>query len=159
KRMDEFVEKYHLSVELESDQEFRLNADGFFVKLVPNRGLRPASGELIKGMYLTREYLKYLLGPYGPKGDKGGQAIHFDNALRYLTNTEFVQAVNRGWIGMRRLHTKALKDLIRQYYETGRAVLVAVEEPRKSQSMFFEGSSEIPNESNSEQLHLFDESS
>ncbi len=158
KRMDEFVEKYHLSVELESDQEFRLNADGFFVKLVPNRGLRPASGELIKGMYLTREYLKYLLGPFGPKGDKGGAVIHFDNAQRYLTNTEFMQSVNRGWIGMRRLHARALKDLIRQYYETGRGVLVAVEELRQQESLL-EESAEEPNESDSRQLHLFDESS
>ena len=158
KRMDEFVEKYHLSQELQSDQEFRLNADGFFVKLVPNRGLRPASGELIKGMYLTREYLKYLLGPFGPKGDKGGPVIHFDNAQRYLTNTEFVQSVNRGWIGMRRLHSRALKDLIRQYYETGRGVLVAVEELREQESLF-EESAEEPNESGSRQLHLFEGSS
>jgi hypothetical protein len=30
---------------------------------------------------------------------------------------------------MQRLHTKALKALIRQYYETGEAVLLAYEKP------------------------------
>jgi hypothetical protein len=126
-RMDRFVAKYHLDSDIESDQEFRLNSDGFFVKLVPNYGLRPASGDLIKGMYLTREYLRFLLGPNGPKGSRGGRLIHFDNAPRYLTNTDFTQVVNRGWIGMRRLHTDALRDLINRYYETGRAILLAYE--------------------------------
>lgn len=133
KRMDEFVLKYELTHDLVSDEEYRLNQDGFFVKLVPNYGLKPASGELIKGMYLTREYVRYLLGRYGPTGERGGRIIHFDNASRYLTNTEFTQAVNRGWVGLRRLHTKALKDLIRQYYETGRAILLAYERPTGQQ--------------------------
>ena len=69
-----------------------------------------------------------------------------------------MQAVNRGWIGMRRLHTNALKDLIRQYYETGRSVLVAVEELREQESLLEENSEE-PNESASRQLHLFEGSS
>jgi hypothetical protein len=126
-RMDKFVEKYGLNSEMETHSDFRLNTDGFLVKLVPNRGLRPATGELIKGMYLTREYVKFLLGRNGPRGDRNGRLIDFDNAPQYLSNTDFTQNINRGWLGMRRLQTGALKDLIKLYYETGRAVLVAYE--------------------------------
>src|SRR5215213_998600 len=128
-RMDHFIDKYRLDTEIESHREFRLNADGFFIKLVPDVGLRAGSGDLVTGMYLTREYLKFLLGPNGPRGEKGGIVIDFRNSPRYLTTTEFTRAINRGWLGMQRLHTKALKDLIRQYYETGEAVLLAYEKP------------------------------
>jgi hypothetical protein len=126
-RMDHFIDKYRLDTEIESHKEFRLNADGFFIKLVPDVGLRAGSGDLVKGMYLTREYLKFLLGPNGPRGEKGGIVIDYRNSPRYLTTSEFTRAINRGWLGMQRLHTKALKDLIRHYYETGEAVLLAYE--------------------------------
>jgi hypothetical protein len=125
--MSEFVDRYELDVELNSDKDFRLNADGFFVKLVPNRGLRPSSSELIRGMYITRDYMKFLLGPNGPKGKFGGSLIDFNSARRSLSNSEFVQVVSNGWVGMRKLHVKALKDIIHHYYETGRAILVAYE--------------------------------
>ena len=126
-RMDDFIKRYGLDCELESHKDFRLSADGFFVKLVPNRGLRPASGELIKGMYITRDYMKFLLGPKGPKGKRGGSVIGFDNAPRYLANSDFIQVVSCGWVGMRRLHVDALKDLIKRHYESERALLLAYE--------------------------------
>jgi hypothetical protein len=134
-RMDHFIDKYRLDTEIESHKEFRLNADGFFIKLVPDVGLRAGSGDLVKGMYLTREYLKFLLGPNGPRGEKGGILIDFRNSPRYLTTSEFTRAINRGWLGMQRLHTKALKALIRQYYETGEAILLAYEKPRTAASI------------------------
>jgi hypothetical protein len=126
-RMDEFIARYGPDGELDSHKDFRLNSDGFFIKLIPNRGLRPATGELIRGMYITREYMKFLLGPKGPKGKGGGSLIDLHNAPRALANSEFIQVVSNGWVGMRKLHVKALKDLIRQYYETGRAILLAYE--------------------------------
>lgn len=130
RRMDEFNKRCISSNEVKSHEDFRLNSDGFMIKLVPNYGLKPASGELIKGMYLARSYMKFLIGPKGPKGKKGGSIITFSNSPRYMTNTEFIQAVNRGWIGTRNVQTDTLKELIKQYYETGRAVLVACESSR-----------------------------
>ena len=126
-RMDEFYNRYIQSAEIKSHNAYRLNSDGFFLKLVPNRGVAPASGELIKGMYLTREYAKFLLGANAIKGDRGGTVITFDDTTRYLTNTQFTQAVNGGWVGTRGIHSSILKELIKQYYETGRAVLFANE--------------------------------
>jgi hypothetical protein len=126
-RMDAFSRKYQQTDELQNHEAFRLNPDGFMFKLVPNKGLKPSSGELIKGMYLTREYMKFLMSSYGLKGVKGGSYITFDGAPRYLTNTEFAQAIHRGWIGTCGVQSNTLKELIRRYYETGRAVLLAFE--------------------------------
>lgn len=139
-RMDEFIARYSLDGELDSHKDFRLNSDGFFIKLIPNRGLRPANGELIRGMYITREYMRFLLGPKGPKGKLGGSLIDLHSAPRSLANSEFIQVVSNGWVGMRKLHMKAVKDLIRQYYETGRAILVAHESDLnwKQQPRFWE---------------------
>ena len=97
------------------------------LKLVPSKGLKPASGELIKGMYIPREYMHFLLGPNGPKGPQGGAQVTFRGAPRYLTNSQFAASIHAGWIGTRGVQTKALGAMIQQFYESGRAMLVAYE--------------------------------
>ncbi|MBP7253097.1 MAG: hypothetical protein KBA75_06400, partial [Alphaproteobacteria bacterium] len=126
-RMDAFNAAYKTDSPLQSHDQFRLSDDGFMLKLVPDRGLKPASGELIKGMYIPREYMHFLIGEFGPKGPRGGVQITFANAPRYLTNSQFASNIREGWIGTRGVQSAAISDLIRQYYETGRAVLVAYE--------------------------------
>jgi len=126
-RMDEFVHMYYQERNTLCHKDYRLCDDGFMLKLVPNRGVLPASSELIKGMYVTREYMQFLLSDNGPRGEQGGKVIDFENSPRYLTNTEFSNLVNRGWIGTRGIQSKALENLIKQYYETGNAVLIARE--------------------------------
>jgi len=126
-RMDDFYKSLQNNLAIQSNQEYRLNDDGFLIKLVPNKGLRPASGELIKGMYLPREYMHFLVGLTGPKGPRGGSTITFEGAPRYLTNTQFALTVHEGWIGTRGEQSKSIKNMIKQYYETGRALLVAYE--------------------------------
>jgi hypothetical protein len=126
KRMDDFVKLHPPSMMVEHE-DYRLCSDGFLLKLVPNRGLQPASGELIKGMYLTKSYVDFLLGENGPKGERGGQLLTFKNSPRYLTNIEFAQMVNRGWIGTAGATSDILNKLIREFYETGRALMVAHE--------------------------------
>lgn len=126
-RMDIFIDKYSSDIKINSHDQYRLNTDGFMFKLVPNRGLQAASEKLISGMYVTREYMEFLLSPYGPKGEKGGRLISFNNSPRYLTNSEFSSSVNRGWIGSNAAQSDALEILIKSFLETGRAILVATE--------------------------------
>ncbi|MCV4290448.1 hypothetical protein OH708_21275 [Pseudomonas capsici] len=126
-RMDTFREAVKNIEPIVDHAEYRLSDDGFLVKMVPNKGLIPASGELIKGMYLSREYMHFLIGKNGPKGPRGGQCISFENAPRYFTNSDFSSMVRAGWIGSRSAGTAELKRLIRAYYETNRAVMVAHE--------------------------------
>ena len=126
-RMDEFVEKFSSDKKINCHDQYRLNSDGFLFKLVPNRGLQAGSEKLISGMYVTREYMEFLLSPNGPRGEQGGRLISFANSPRYLTNTEFSKSVNRGWIGSNCTQSDVLANLIKTFLETGRAVVVAVE--------------------------------
>jgi len=81
-RMDAFHLKYKTSSSIASHAEYRINNDGFILKFVPNKGLKPASHELIKGMYIPREYMHFLLSSQGSKGKRGGKVIEFDNVHR-----------------------------------------------------------------------------
>ncbi|MCL6375501.1 hypothetical protein [Pectobacterium versatile] len=126
-RMDDFYNSTRSAAAIQSHNEYRLSDDGFMVKLVPNKGLRPASGELIKGMYVPREYMHFLLGPNGPKGPQGGPQITFEGAPRYLTNSQFAASVNAGWIGSRGVQSQTVRNMIQSFYETGKALVVAYE--------------------------------
>jgi hypothetical protein len=125
--MDAFSTANRLTGSISTHEQFRLNDDGFILKLVPQKGLKPASGELIKGMYVTREYMHFLLGPNGPVGPKGGSKITFDNSPRYMTNSQFTAFVNEGWIGTRGVQSADIRAMLERFYETGRAVVVARE--------------------------------
>lgn len=125
--MDEFSNQHSSSAPITAHEQYRLSADGFMLKLVPRKGLRPATGELIKGMYLTREYMHFLLGPHGPRGPAGGNQINFENTTRYMTNSQFTSLLNGGWIGTRGVQTEVIRAMIKQFYETGRALVVARE--------------------------------
>ena len=125
--MNDFSVTHKTDIPMSTHEQFRLNDDGFMLKLVPQKGLSPASGELIKGMYLPREYMNFLIGENGPTGPKGGSKITFDNAPRYITNSQFTAFVNEGWIGTRRIESDDIREILKNFYETGRAVVVARE--------------------------------
>ena len=127
-RMDAFSKENRSADPITAHEQFRLNDDGFMFKLVPQRGLSPASGELIKGMYVTREYMHFLLGPNGPAGPRGGSKITFSNASRYLTNSQFTTYVNEGWIGTRGVQSEQIKYILKHFNETGRALVFAKEQ-------------------------------
>ena len=124
-RMDRIYNSNRTTTAIQSHKQYRLSDDGFMLKLVPSKGLRPASGELIKGMYIPREYMHFLLGENGPKGSQGGTKITFESAPRYLTNSEFAASVHAGWIGTRGVQSQKIRQIVQEFCETGRAVMVA----------------------------------
>ena len=131
-RMKEFKKMSGKNLCIQEHKDYRINSDGFLFKLIPNRGINPASGQLVSGMYLTHDYMEFLLSENGPKGKRGGRLISFDNSPRYLSNTEFSSLVNKGWLGTRNSQSDQLKDLIDHFLKTGRAVMVAVEDHEKN---------------------------
>lgn len=130
--MDAFSATHRMTGPISTHEQFRLSDDGFMLKLVPQKALRPATGELIKGMYVSREYMHFLLGPHGPVGSRGGSKITFDNAPRYMTNSQFTAFVNEGWIGTRGVQSAEIRAMLEGFYETGRAVVVAREKSARA---------------------------
>lgn len=126
-RMNDFTKKQSSSISILGHAQYRLVEDGFFFKLVPNKGFRIASPELISGMYLTRAYTNYLVSDNGPRGPRGGRVFGFEDAPRYLTNSEFANMVNRGWIGTMSSDSDAIHHLISNFLDSGNAILIATE--------------------------------
>ena len=126
-RIDKFMENYPPDSSFSDHTGYRLNSDGFFIKLVPNQGLRPASGDLIAGMYLTREYVQFITGPHATTGPRKGRVITFDSAPRYLPNTDFAKLVEYGFIGTRGSQSKVLEDLITSFMIDGKTMIIAHE--------------------------------
>jgi hypothetical protein len=125
-RMHEFARKY-IKSGIESHWDERLNADGFFIKFVPNEGFELGNGELIRGKYITREYAKFLISSIGPKGPRGGRLLSWDGIERHLSNTEFCALVRGAWVGTRGTSSAAIETLIRNWDRTGRCLYVAHE--------------------------------
>lgn len=125
KRMNKFNSKIALSNIIKKDEDMRLNNNGFMFKLTPNKEFEPISEELISGMYLTLDYANFLVGASGPRGKKGAKLITYQNAPRYLNNTDFIKLVNQGFIGTNNIQSTKIQELIKEFYETKRAVIFA----------------------------------
>ncbi|RLA83537.1 MAG: hypothetical protein DRG78_04040 [Epsilonproteobacteria bacterium] len=125
KRMNTFNTKIASCNTIKNHKDMRLSNNGFMLKLTPDRGFKPMGDELIAGMYLTLDYSNYLFGKDGPKGKNGGRLITYDNSPRYLNNSDFIKLLNKGWIGTNNIQSERIKELIKEFYETKRAVIFA----------------------------------
>jgi hypothetical protein len=103
--------------------DFRLFGQACWVKLCdPSATQDPL--QLIKGMYLAREYFIELLDVC--KGPHGGVRLGYDNVPRHITNTLFVQLVKDGWIGTSGTGTEELGEVIRTVLENRHALVLGV---------------------------------
>ena len=134
-RMNNFMSNYKNTKSIKNNEEYRLNDDGFIFKFVENRGIKIASSELIKGLYITREYMNFIESPDSIKGVRGGTIISIKNTPRYLTNSEFTMLMNGGFLGTREIQSDVLKDLIESYFRTGKAILLAIETDSKEEEL------------------------
>ena len=126
-RMNNFMLNYKDNKSIKKNKEYRLNDDGFLFKFIENKGIKIASSELIKGLYITREYINFIVSDDSPKGERGGTIISTEKTPRYLTNSEFTMLISKGFLGTRGIQSDVLKDLIKSYFKTGKAVLLAIE--------------------------------
>ena len=126
-RMNNFMLNYKDNKSIKKNKEYRLNDDGFLFKFIENKGIKIASSELIKGLYITREYMNFIVSEDSPKGERGGTIISTEKTPRYLTNSEFTMLISKGFLGTRGIQSDVLKDLIKSYFKTGKALLLAIE--------------------------------
>lgn len=103
--------------------QFRLNNCPFYFKLCKST-LAPK--EQLKGIHIPLNYWDDIINhPTFVKGDRGGIAIGYHNAKRWLTTSEFVPLVHKGWIGSNQLKSSVISELIKSSMNGDRAVTLA----------------------------------
>lgn len=117
--------------------EFRLTGEPFYFKFCSSRLVDQSSDQLIRGMYIPLGFFDLLEASGGLTGPRGGIAIGWDNAGRWLDNTTFTHLVADAWIGTYGQASRQMAEVIRGGLRLGRAVIVAVEEtgpPRRARA-------------------------
>lgn len=128
KRMEVIDESYGNA----SNGCFRLHSKACWVKLCDASAQVESPMELIKGMYLAREYFQELLASL--KGPRGGVLLGYENVPRHVNNTTFIQLVKDGWIGTRGTGTVGLERVVADVLRSRRALVlgIAIETPSSS---------------------------
>jgi hypothetical protein len=98
---------------LPSVRDFRLDDGGAYLKLCPSTFKDAFSHELIRGMYLPLGYWDALVESVGVRGPKGGIRVDFDNVVRHINNTMFIDLVGSGWIGSRGVTSRQITRVVR----------------------------------------------
>ena len=104
---------------------FRFDQNPFFLKFCPRIVRQPDDIELIPGLYFPLEYWNRLRSSPDLDGPKGGKVLRFDNAGRYLNNTEFTTFVSKAWVGTSIDQSAILENIIRTTLENGRPITIA----------------------------------
>ncbi|MFD1528940.1 hypothetical protein [Pseudonocardia aurantiaca] len=110
-----------------ADGEFRLHGKACWVKLCDSDARVENSQDLVKGMYLAREYFEELLATL--KGPRKGPRLGYDNVPRHINNTTFIQLVKDGWIGTRGTATRQLEDIVREVLQNRRVLVLGASMP------------------------------
>jgi hypothetical protein len=126
--MDELDRMERFDRDLSDGSPYRLNSAPFFFKLVKRDAAAKSAGIL-----LSKGHLDQLLADGRLTGPRGGLRISFQ-ALdgHYLQGEAFVELVRSGYIGSRGATTTHLRSLIEAALVGGRAVVAAIESPRRS---------------------------
>lgn len=106
-------------------KDYRLNPDAFYFKFCQSTALEVLSSDLIKGMYLPKEYLENLLESRHTSGPREGKIIMHENMPRYINNTDFTRLVHEGWVGTKSTNSKQITEIIREALSADRAVVYA----------------------------------
>ena len=104
---------------------YRLGSDAFFFKLYANPIGAPTSDRLLPGMYFPLSYWTSLMDSPEVRGPRGGVRITYDNAGRYLTNTDFIGLVGDAWVGTSLQSEKKINAVIEQAVDAGHSVTLA----------------------------------
>lgn len=126
KRMDDFLKELSKISKAPSTDDFRLNANPFFLKFCPRIQFEPDSTGLTKGMYIPHNYWKLLEEDDRLKGPRGGRRLAYSNVGRYFDNTSFTTMVKGAWVGTTIPQSDLLEDWMREVVASGRSITFAV---------------------------------
>lgn len=105
-----------------ADGDFRLFGKACWVKFCESDSRAGCPEDLIRGMYLARDYFVELLDVC--KGPKGATRIGYDNVPRHINNTTFIELVKDGWIGTHGIGSDELEAVVASVLNSRRALVL-----------------------------------
>jgi hypothetical protein len=103
----------------------RLGDDFCFLKLCKPEVDDPFSQEMAEGMYLPLGLWDKLVGSGQVLGPRGGTVVTYENVGRHLSNTHFVNLVERAWVGSRNLTSGEVSTIIKEALRAGGSLILA----------------------------------
>jgi hypothetical protein len=146
KRMEVLLEELRALPADHAVASFRLNENPFFLKVCPRMVFNPDDKGLFPGMYLPLDFWRCLSSDDSTKGVRGGRVLTYQNAGRWLTNSDFVALVANAWIGTSVSQSALLQRVIETILDTGKTVTLAVKRrpPPRDESHVGHASTEDP---------------
>lgn len=111
--------------------DFRMLARPFYFKLCDAQQDHFMS-RMLPGMYIPLDLWDILMASPTVKGPKGGVAVSFESAGRYMSNSEFSQLLRAGWIGTHVADEPQLSAILQSSLASGHSVLAAVHKKQPS---------------------------
>lgn len=106
--------------------DWRLSNEAFYFKFCQTTRPDARDDALVGGITIGREYLKHFLTLPESKGDNGGRRIGYENCLRYLNNTQFIELASDGWIGCDQQGYSLITEVLKANQESGKQTMLAV---------------------------------
>lgn len=103
-------------------QHFRLHSDPFHFKLCRSYTIRPASFEMIDGIYVPLRYWEVLVDSPESRGRDGGIYIDEDNIGRNYSNSLFIELVRNGWLGTQGADSRFLRRVVEDVVSSGKSL-------------------------------------
>jgi len=126
-RMDETGSALSSVPDDETCDGYRIGSDPFFLKFCRKLLTYDDKGH-VPGIYVPLSFWKRLVATPAVVGPRGGTVIYPETfGRRYLTPTQFIDLVGRGWIGTSALQTRALAPYLRAAVHGKKAVVLAVQ--------------------------------
>lgn len=77
-------------------------------------------------MYLPLDFWESLRDAGALEGPRGGLVVDPEKVPRYLTNTQFINLVQNGWIGSRGAASELLNEIVHNGLKERRSQILAV---------------------------------
>lgn len=113
---------------------WRLSTEPFYVKLCDGLMRRAENNKLVTGMYFPLSLFEILLESSNIVGPRGGKAIGYHNAERYLSNGEFIELLKHGWIGSVGDTTDEITKVVNAALDRSRSVTLVIDETDTSKA-------------------------
>ena len=110
-------------------RDWRLSNDHCFIKLAHwTEEDSAGDGAPASGMILPVPYVRLLLEDSATATSGAGRQLGYEQVERYLTNTQFIQLVQDGFIGSVGVDAQTLREIVDERVEQGNGVMVAAED-------------------------------